>query len=68
MRIQYDSQVDALSIIFREAQAITHELGQGIAVDIDSDGNLVAIEVLDAAKKLGGLESLENVSMKTVNV
>jgi uncharacterized protein YuzE len=68
MRIQYDGQVDALSIIFREAQAVTHELGEGIAIDIDADGNLVAIEVLDAAKRLGSIESLENVSMKTVNV
>jgi len=68
MKIQYDSQVDALSIVFREAQAITHELGQGIAVDIDSDGNLVAIEVLDAAKRLGGVEPLRHVSMETVNV
>lgn len=68
MKIQYDGEVDALSIIFREAQAITHELGDGIAIDLDADGNLVAIEVLDAAKKLGGLESLENVSMETVNV
>ena len=61
MKIAYDPEVDALSIIFRETTVTTKHLGEGIAVDYDADGNLAAIEVLDATAHFGGRETLHQV-------
>lgn len=66
MKIAYDAQVDALSIIFREATVTTNELGEGIAVDIDTEGNLAGIEVLDACARFGGRETLQEVILENV--
>jgi uncharacterized protein YuzE len=53
MRIRYDSEVDALSITFRETTVTTQELAQGIAGEYDAEGNLVGLEILDASKRFG---------------
>ena len=53
MRISYDPEVDALSIIFRDTTVTTHELAEGIAAEYDAQGRLVGLEILDAAKRLG---------------
>ena len=54
MKISYDSEVDALSITFRETTVTTKHLGEGIAADYDADGKLAGIEILDAIKRLAG--------------
>jgi len=61
MRISYDPEVDALSITFRETTVTTKELGEGIAVDSDSEGKLAGLEILDAMKRFGGQEPLRDV-------
>ena len=66
MKITYDAEVDALSITFRETTVTTKELGEGIAVDYDADGQLAGIEVLDAAKRFGGGETLKQVVLEGV--
>jgi uncharacterized protein YuzE len=66
MNIAYDPQVDALSIIFRETTVTTKELGEGIAIDIDAEGNLAGIEVLDACARFGGRETLQEVILENV--
>lgn len=53
MRIRYDPEVDALSIIFRETTVTTRELAEGIEGEFDAQGRLVGLEILDAAKRLG---------------
>ena len=53
MRITYDAEVDALSIIFRDTTVTTHELAEGIAAEYDAQGRLVGLEILDATKHLG---------------
>ena len=53
MRISYDPEVDALSIIFRDTTVTTQELAEGIAAEYDAQGRLVGLEILDAAKRLG---------------
>lgn len=68
MKIVYDPEVDALSIIFREATVTTKELGEGIAVDYDAEGNLVGIEVLDATERFGGNETLHQVVLEGVGL
>lgn len=66
MNIAYDPEVDALSIMFRRATVTTKELGEGIAVDFDAEGNLVGIEVLDACARFGGRETLEEVILEGI--
>jgi YD repeat-containing protein len=66
MRISYDSEVDALSITFRETTVATKELGEDIAVDYDAAGNLAGIKALDAAARFGGRETLNQVILEGV--
>ena len=61
MKIAYDPEVDALSIIFRETTVTTKHLAEGIAADYDSDGKLAGIEILDAIKRFGDKETLRQV-------
>ncbi len=60
MRITYDPEVDALSITFREATVTSKELAEGIVADYDGEERLAGIEILDAVKRLGGREALQN--------
>jgi excisionase family DNA binding protein len=52
MRITYDKDVDALSIdlVDQARSASTKEVAEGINLDFDKKGNLVAIEILDASR------------------
>jgi YD repeat-containing protein len=68
MKIAYDAEVDALSIIFRETTVTTKHLGEGVAVDYDADGNLAAIEVLDATAHFGGREPLDQVILEGIGL
>jgi YD repeat-containing protein len=61
MRISYDSEIDALSIIFRDMTVTTQELAEGIAAEYDAQGRLVGIEILDAVKQLGEPSVLQQV-------
>jgi uncharacterized protein YuzE len=61
MKILYDPEVDALSIIFRETTVTTKELGHGIALDYDEEGKLAGLEVLDAIQRFGSEETLRQV-------
>ena len=64
MRISYDSEVDALSIIFRDTTVTTKPLAEGIAGDYDREGRLAGLEVLDAVKRFGGAETLGQVVLE----
>jgi len=66
MKIAYDAEVDALSIVFRETTVTTRELGEGIAADYDAQGKLAGIEVLDASTRLGGRDSLRHVDLEGI--
>ena len=68
MKIIYDPEVDALSIIFRETTCTSKELGDGITADYDADGKLAGIEVLDAAAKFGGTETFQRVVIEGVGL
>lgn len=61
MRVSYDPEVDALSIVFRETMVTTKPLGEGIALEYDGEGRLVGIEVLDAVKRFGDTDSLRQI-------
>jgi uncharacterized protein YuzE len=66
MKISYDSEMDALSITFRETTVTTQLLAEGIAAEYDSDGRLVGIEILDATKRFGEPETLRQVVLEGV--
>lgn len=64
MRISYDPEIDALSIIFRDTTVTTQELAKGIAVEYDAQGCLVGIEILDVVKQLGDPSVLQQVILE----
>lgn len=66
MKITYDPEVDALYIRFRETPVTTQHIGEGLAADYDAEGHLAGIEILDAAKRLGGTEMLKQVVLEDV--
>jgi len=54
VRVEYDSKVDAMYIWLRKARyEISEELAENVVIDLDKDGRIIGIEILDAAKKLG---------------
>ena len=61
MKIAYDQEVDALTITFRDTTVTTKHLAEGIAADYDADGRLAGIEILDAIKRFGDKETLNQV-------
>jgi len=54
MKIEYDTEADALYILIREAPAADNiDIEDGVTVDVDQEGHIVGVEVLDASKRLG---------------
>lgn len=66
MKISYDKEVDALYIHLRDVKP-SHgvDVEEGVTVDVDEEGHIVGIEILDASERLG-LESLLNVSIENM--
>lgn len=52
MRFTYDIHADALGIWLTEepAQVVTRRLAPDVSVDIDDEGRLLSVEVLDASR------------------
>ena len=66
MKIEYDKEVDALYILLTDAKPVdTMDVEEGVTIDLDEQGHIVGIEVLDATDRLG-LESLLNVSIENM--
>lgn len=66
MRIEYDKEVDALYILLRDAKPVdTKDVEEGVTIDVDENGHIIGIEILDAADRLG-MESLVNVSIENM--
>jgi uncharacterized protein YuzE len=52
MKIEYDREVDAVYIYLQIKEAHqTVEVMEGINVDLDEQGRLIGVEILDATKK-----------------
>ncbi|HXG38824.1 MAG TPA: DUF2283 domain-containing protein [Bacteroidota bacterium] len=52
MKIEYDREVDALYIRLQEKMvARTTELEDGIYIDLDENGKLIGLEILDATQR-----------------
>ena len=68
MKLRYDAEVDALSLVFRETTVTTKPLAEGIAADYDAEGRLAGLEILDAQKRFGGREKIEKVELEGIRV
>jgi uncharacterized protein YuzE len=68
MRIRYDAEVDALSVIFRETTVTTRELGDGIVAEYDAQDRLVGLEILDAGTRLDGPSTFREVTLEGVGL
>ena len=66
MRIRYDAEVDALSIVFRDVTVTTQELAEGVTGEYDDQGRLVGLEILDAAKRFGDPTTLQQIILEGV--
>ncbi len=54
MRIEYDGDADILYLQFKAArQVMTVEVTERLYVDLDADGAVAGIEVLDASEQIG---------------
>ena len=57
MKITYDPQADALYIELRHAQAHDNvDIEAGVSADLDAQGHIVGLEILDASKRLAPAE------------
>jgi YD repeat-containing protein len=60
MRATYDPEVDVLKIVFSDVPVEeSDEERPGVILDYDKDGNIVAIEVLDASTRVTNPRSFE---------
>ena len=54
VRAEYDDKADAMYIWLRRAKYdVSEELAENVIIDLDKNGRIVGIEVLDASKNLG---------------
>ncbi len=52
MKLEYDREVDALYIRIQEKRVYkTKEIEEGINIDIDVDGKIIGLEILDVTKR-----------------
>jgi len=60
LNITYDPEVDVLRIVFREADiAESDEEKLGVILDFDAVGEIVALEILDASKRVANPRAVE---------
>ena len=66
MKITYDAEADALSIVFAETTVTTQHLAEGIAADYDATGLLAGLEILDVRQRLGSADTFQRIILKGV--
>ncbi|HEY7269654.1 MAG TPA: DUF2283 domain-containing protein [Dehalococcoidia bacterium] len=66
MDITYDSRADVLYIRFLDTTVTTKNISDGVAFDYDADGNLAAIEVLEAGVRIGDREPLRAAVLREI--
>jgi len=54
VKITYDPEADALFIQLRDAEPYdSTDIEEGVTVALDENGHIIALEILDAKKRLG---------------
>ncbi|MDP2666327.1 MAG: DUF2283 domain-containing protein [Candidatus Diapherotrites archaeon] len=63
MKITYDPEADAMSIRFQKGKYyISKETAEGIIIDYTKEGKIIAIEILNVAKRMP-IKNIQNVSV-----
>ena len=66
MKITYDSEVDALYIQLRDVKpSYGVDFEEGVTIDVDAQGHIVGLELLDASERLGK-EHLHSVTLQNL--
>jgi uncharacterized protein YuzE len=53
MKTIYDAEADALYVRFSETAVVeSEEVSEGVVLDFDADGRIVAIELIEATKHI----------------
>ncbi len=66
MEISYDKQADAMYIEFQKGEfAKNKKIDDFTVIDLDKDGNILGIELLEVSKRIP-VESLSEVHLKNV--
>lgn len=68
MKIEYSKSSDSLYIKLREAKITdSKDIEDGVTVDVDENGHIVGIEILDASEKLD-MSDLVNISIENLPI
>ncbi len=60
MKVDYNSQVDILTVVFSDAQVMeSDEIKPGVIMDYDAAGNVIGLEILDASQRVKNPASME---------
>jgi len=66
MKIEYDKKADAVYIYLQEKEAAkTIELSETVKVDLDKEGKLIRVEVLNATQRYS-LSDIFNISTENL--
>ena len=68
MKIEYSRDADALYIKLREAKITdSRDIEEGVTVDLDENGHIVGLEILDASERLD-ISDLVNISIENLSI
>jgi uncharacterized protein YuzE len=60
MKVTYDQSSDTLTLVFTDAPiAESDEDKPGVILDYDAAGALVGLEILDASKRVSGVDEIQ---------
>jgi uncharacterized protein YuzE len=66
MKIEYSKSIDALYIKLKTAKIVdSRDIEEGVTVDLDENGHIVGLEILDASEKLN-ISDLVNISIENL--
>ncbi len=66
MEISYDKEADAMYIEFRKGKfAKNKKIGDFTIIDLDAEGNILGIELLEVSKRIP-IESLTEIHVKNL--
>lgn len=53
MKITYDSEADVLYLVLRDIVPVdSMDVEEGVTVELDGEGHIVALEILDASRRM----------------